>query len=156
MRIIVLEDVPIAAASLVHLIRSECAEAQIRVLDNEFEFNQAHSDFIKQQPNLFVLDMRVRWTSSDLVAAVPPIDYQRTGSWRRAGLRCCRLLLSDERTRDLPIVLTSVLEDREVRAELQGLPPNVDFIEKRRHNDLRIILRKHCQKSRTVSQAIVN
>jgi CheY-like chemotaxis protein len=137
MKVIVLEDDPFAAESIERMIRTECPNAEVLIIGTELEFYRAYEQFAMHKPALVLLDIRVPWTSAELSAIDPPDNYNESGGMRRAGLRCCRLLLSDQRTRDIQVILTSYLEDRDVRHELIGLPQHVSFVDKTRRDDFR-------------------
>jgi CheY-like chemotaxis protein len=119
MHILLLEDSSMQA----ELIHSGLAEAfrsaTITTLGSEAEFRQYLPQLLAAPPDIGVFDVMVRSTDPSPDMLPPPIDVVRDGYFR-AGLRCQRILQCDDRTKNIPIVLFTVLESIDLEHELLG------------------------------------
>lgn len=89
-----------------------------------------------ETPDLFVVDMMLRWTDPrpDLE---PPPDDVFIGGYQEAGLRCVRDILANEHTRLTPIIIHTILTREDINEMLKGstapldtLPPHVKYSHK--------------------------
>jgi hypothetical protein len=55
-----------------------------------------------------------------------PADYDKTGGYRRAGLRCRKKLAEDQRSRSIPAIIYTVLE----REPLGEAIPECEYLQK--------------------------
>ena len=80
-------------------------------------------------PDLVVMDVMLRWASPRPGLPAPPDDVV-AGGYYRAGLRCARLMLGDERLRRVPVVLYTILERNDLERDGQTLPSNATYVGK--------------------------
>jgi hypothetical protein len=85
------------------------------------------------------MDVMLRWSFPSPDSAPPPDDVL-AGGYYRAGLRCASLLLGDERLRDVPVLLYTILERSDLEREGQSLPENTEYLGK--NSDLEVLSRR--------------
>jgi hypothetical protein len=86
-------------------------------------------------PDLVVRDVMLRWAYPRPGLAAPPDDVV-AGGYYRAGLRCARLMLDDERLRRVPVVLYTILERNDLERDGQTLPSNATYVGKNSEPDV--------------------
>jgi CheY-like chemotaxis protein len=99
---------------------------------NEKEFNDRFEELAADRPDVILMDIMLRWANPAPQMEQPPEEVKRDGFYR-AGLRCERMLAGDERTKEIPVIIHSVLslepEDLPKRAGVKFLPKNFDIKE---------------------------
>jgi hypothetical protein len=60
------------------------------------------------------------WTDPSPTIEAPPAEILEQGFYR-AGVRCAKLLAKNEKTKDIPIILYTVLEPADLEEELKEL-----------------------------------
>jgi DNA-binding NarL/FixJ family response regulator len=80
-------------------------------------------------PDVFVIDVMLRWTDPSPNMQEPPQEVKDNGFYR-AGLRCKDKIMKHENTRDIPVILYTVLEELDLEGALQITPPNVRYLRK--------------------------
>ncbi len=82
-------------------------------------------------PDVFIIDMLVRWTDPAPEAEMVPTpdEVQRDGYYR-AGLRCIRRLRAKKETERSPVVLYTVLDRADLEPEGIDAMPNVSILGK--------------------------
>jgi CheY-like chemotaxis protein len=68
-------------------------------------------------PDLFVIDMMLRWADPAPGLQAPPDDVQ-AGGYAQAGLRCVDRILKNMLTSDVPIIIHTILDEQDVAALL--------------------------------------
>lgn len=107
MEIVVVEDDPGVAREIVADVRRWRDDTDVRVITSEYDFRQKLSAWIIRPPNLFVIDVLLRWASP--ARSIPERPPEATDNYR-AGLRCIQLLQQEPKIRDVPIVVHTVLD----------------------------------------------
>lgn len=69
-------------------------------------------------PDLFIVDMMLRWTDPAPNLAEPPDDVQR-GGFVQAGLRCVERILQNPVTAKTPIIINTVLDEEDIAGLMQ-------------------------------------
>jgi CheY-like chemotaxis protein len=129
MRIVVVEDDYLQAESLQRVLRVRWPDADTERIATESDFRNRVHHWQIHPPNLFFIDAMLRWQNPRPELAELPPDVASGGA-RRAGLRCVRLLQSRAETRDIPVIIYTVLDQRDLTADLAGFPPTVFFLQK--------------------------
>lgn len=101
----------------------------VRRISTESEFYENLEKFETSPPDLFVIDVMLRWTDPSPTMQPPPEEVLKDGFYR-AGLRCERKLAEQESTRSIPVILYTVLEDIDLHPELGNLPKHVTYLRK--------------------------
>src|ERR1017187_3901603 len=115
MKILIVEDEKLQAQWLTENLVQAFPGSSIESFGTESTFVSHFEDIAAAPPDVIVMDVMLRWADPTSDLQMPPDEVQHEGLFR-AGLRCKSLLANDERTRDIPVVLHTVLE----RADLQG------------------------------------
>jgi CheY-like chemotaxis protein len=129
MRVIVLEDDSIQADAIRESLEENFAGIAVSLVPTEAQFHETMTEIARNPPDLLILDVMVRWTHPSPEMPPRPPEVVAEG-FRRAGLRCLRLLLAAEETKDIPVILYTVLSRSDLERELLDLPPHVLFLEK--------------------------
>jgi CheY-like chemotaxis protein len=129
MYIIIVDDDHNFVQLLNDRLKDKFKNVKIHRIKTEFEFRSEMNEIVKKPPDLFLIDIMMRWAdpSENMPEASPEV---LEGGYPKAGLRCQRLLTADERTKNIPIILYTILERRDLASELQELPGNVQYLRK--------------------------
>jgi hypothetical protein len=107
----------------------------------EFEWVPCESDFYARlptfessPPDVFVLDVMVKWADPSEEMPVPPKDVREEGYYR-AGVRCRERLSRLPGTAKTPVILYTVLERSDMESAVKGLPSDTEHICKDRGFD---------------------
>jgi hypothetical protein len=129
MNIFSLEDDESFWNLLKETLESEFRNIHLSWIHTESEFYHHIPDFIKAPPDLFLLDVMVKWADSSEKMPAPPEEVARE-KYFRAGLRCRKLLLEHQRTASIPVILYTVLEQVDMDHVTTNLPKNTWFAAK--------------------------
>ncbi len=129
MHITVVEDDHAQSKSISEHLKQAFPNASIELIKTEAEFRRLFESRSHNLPHVIVLDMMLRWTDPGPDMKPPPEEVGREGFYR-AGFRCVRFLKAREKTKDIPVIICSVLERSDLENDLNGLPPGVKFMHK--------------------------
>ena len=129
MRIVIAEDDKYQREQFARILGQVFLEADITLFRTEKEFREGLEKITMETPDIVILDIMLRWTDPSLDGDTMPPDV-KAGKFFGAGFRCQGLLERGDRTRDIPVILYSVLERTDIEGELAGLPTNVRFVPK--------------------------
>lgn len=101
---------------------------RIERIATESEFIDNFESIARNKPDVIILDIMLRWTDPSPDMKLPPPEIAEQGFFR-AGVRCERRLAADPRTRDIPIIVYSILEEKDLKDEIT-LRPEVSYLEK--------------------------
>jgi CheY-like chemotaxis protein len=93
----------------------------------EHEFQRNFESYKENRPDVVIMDVMLPWTEADEDMEPRPPNVIEEGAYR-AGFRCRELLASDEKTKNIPVILYTVLDKNDLESELEGLPENVVFL----------------------------
>lgn len=82
---------------------------EIRRYSTESQFRDHLKDIAERKPDVIVMDVMLRWTDPAPDMKAPPENILREGCYR-AGLRNSKLLAQEEETRNIPVILYTMLE----------------------------------------------
>ena len=136
---VVVEDDHLQTGPLEENLKVAFPGAQVTVLGSEHQFREHLPRLVESPPDLVLMDVMLRWSLPSPNAPEPPADVTE-GGYYRAGLRCANLLLADERSRTVPVVLYTILERSDLERDGQGLPDNSSYVGK--SSDIEVLLRK--------------
>ncbi|MGB8508129.1 MAG: hypothetical protein WCD76_06980 [Pyrinomonadaceae bacterium] len=117
LNILVVEDDDIQAKQILGQLRKQFPRDHVSAISTEHQFRAALPNIADRPPDVVVMDVMLRWT--DPSRNMPPRDedVRREGP-NRAGFRCKNLLAAGERTRNVPVILYTVLEREDISHEL--------------------------------------
>jgi hypothetical protein len=93
-RIVLLEDDYLWVQDTISLLRKDLRQTEFVTIRTEYEFRTRIKELIAWKPDLFILDMMVRWTDPRPKMPMPPKEIGDEGHYK-AGLRCARLLRAE-------------------------------------------------------------
>jgi CheY-like chemotaxis protein len=104
------------------------SESRIERIATEWEFIEKFESIAREKPDVILLDVMLRWTDPGPDMTLPPADIAEEGFFR-AGARCEQRLAVDPRTRDIPVIVYSILEKEDFEDEIRPRP-EVHYLEK--------------------------
>jgi DNA-binding NarL/FixJ family response regulator len=87
-------------------------------LETESDFRVAWDDIAANPPRAAVIDVMLKW---DILRREKRVRPPEAANMYLAGVRCAEMLLTDARTKDVPIVLFSVRDRADLATELDCL-----------------------------------
>lgn len=132
MTILVVEDDHLQLRWVVSELQQEFPNAEINEIRTEYEFNTKLTKIAKSQPDIILMDIMLPWTEPSPEMPEAPYEVEEQGFYR-AGFRCQKLLNENEKTRDIPILLYTVLSKDDLKTEIDSLSPNVMHLQKSGH-----------------------
>jgi CheY-like chemotaxis protein len=131
MYIVVVEDDKLQYEWLDPLLRQSKTLNVTRLerIKTEKEFYDKFEEIASDPPDVILLDIMLRWADPAPDFTPPPPEIDRDAGFFRAGLRCEQKLAADDRTKNIPIIIYSVLESEDLGRDRPDRP-NVKFLEK--------------------------
>jgi DNA-binding NarL/FixJ family response regulator len=127
-RILLIEDDPLQARETVaHL--EEAFTGPIRVLTTESELVQKLPAIAQDPPDVFVIDVNLRWANPS-PEILPPSEIVLEEGKQFAGFRCCELLAECRETRHIPVIIYSIFDRSHYEHRLRNLSEWVVYIPK--------------------------
>jgi len=106
---------------------------QVEVISTEQDFRTRGASIAKTPPDVVLMDIMLRWADPSNEMIPPPPCH---GTFHRAGLRCLQMLRNDPRTRDVPVILYSVLDESDIARDMQELGLTARHVEKSIHPEI--------------------
>lgn len=98
-------------------------------ISTESDFYLWLDGFADESPKLFIIDVMLRWTDPAPTMKKPPPEVKKNGFYR-AGLRCQQRIAENDRLRDIPVILYTVLEELDLEGQLPTKPSHVIYLRK--------------------------
>ena len=124
---VVVEDDHLQEGPVAEHLVAEFPDATVEPIATEERFRAGLAGMRTQVPDLVVMDVMLRWTFPRPDQPAMPADVA-TGGYYRAGLRCARLMLDDDRLCRVPVVLYTILERTDLERDGQTLPANARYL----------------------------
>ena len=118
-KILIVEDDYLFAEDMRQDILSnpKFADAEIDMVCTEQEFRENFLKITLAQYDLIILDVMIRWVEPS--PEPKPIDDDvLADGYFRAGIRCLKKLRTVDATKEIPVVIHSNLDDKEIRDEM--------------------------------------
>src|SRR4051812_36572572 len=128
-RILLVEDDLVQAEFMRTYLEDLLPGCTVQHVATELAFRELFPSLQSSPPDLVVVDMMIRWSTPSSQVQPLPGDVARDGQYR-AGRRCQELLASETATRDVPVVIYSVLERLDAIPGNEQQPYNVVFLQK--------------------------
>ena len=104
------------------------SESRIERIATELEFIEKLESLATEKPDVILLDIMLRWTDPHPDMTLPP-PHIAEASFFRAGVRCEQRLAADSRTRNIPVIVYSILDKKDFDGEISERP-EVHYLEK--------------------------
>jgi CheY-like chemotaxis protein len=134
-RFVVVEDDHLQEGPLADNLAGLFPDATVEALATEEQFRSHLPRMREAPPDLVVMDVMLRWAFPRPNLPSPPDDVL-AGGYYRAGLRCARLMLADNRLKRVPVVLYTILERSDLERDGVSLPSNATYIGKKSEPDV--------------------
>jgi CheY-like chemotaxis protein len=128
MRVVIVEDDYQQAELVTSWLRKAWPRIEVERIETELEFRKRLPALSARPPNVFIIDVMLRWADPSPDMEEPPSEILNEGFYR-AGLRCVKLLRQDAGTSRVPVILQSALSASALTGLLEA-SPDVVFIEK--------------------------
>ena len=128
MHILIIEDDYLQADLIEEALRQEpvISLATIERISTESQFHAEFERIAKNPPDVIIMDVMLRWADPSPNMEQPSAEIIKEGIGR-AGLRNEKLLNQDPRTRGIPVIIYTILED--IDLEMTGRP-RVNYLAK--------------------------
>jgi CheY-like chemotaxis protein len=134
MRIVILEDDHLQEDLLTGRLEQAFPGARVDTVATEQEFRDRLDDFRRDRPDIFVMDVMLRWTFPSPRSAAPPPEVE-AGGYQRAGFRCAELVFRDPGLRDVPVVYYTILEGLDLDEDIRRLSGVPAYVRKSKDHD---------------------
>jgi CheY-like chemotaxis protein len=127
--ILLVEDDALFADSLKEELVKAFQGVTVETIPTESRFRQSLPDIERSPPSVIVIDVMLRWDDPRPDMPAPPSDVEEEGFYT-AGLRCQTLLASNSRTKQIPVILYTILDPGDVERAAGGPLPGVRVLKK--------------------------
>jgi CheY-like chemotaxis protein len=132
--IVVLEDDHLQEDLLKDQLQRAFPAARIDTLVTEQEFRERLADYRRDQPDVFVMDVMLRWAFPSPHATAPPAEVD-SGGYQRAGFRCAELIFQDRDLRHIPVIYYTILEGGDLEPDARRLSGNTTHVRKSKDHE---------------------
>ena len=129
MYIILVEDDYLQAEWVESCLDEAFEDVRVERISTESNFYSWLQGDLYARPAVFIIDVMLRWADPSSEMAEMPPSVKENGFYR-AGVRCQKEIAKDERLRDVPVILYTVLEDLDLEEVLRQKYPNVAYLRK--------------------------
>lgn len=129
MKILLVEDDYIQSELICEALEQAFPSDAIELIRTEHEFRSRLAEIEAGPPDIIILDIMLRWTLPSRDMPELPQDVRDEGLYR-AGFRCRNLLAERARTRDIPVILYTVMEASDISDDLEDIAPGTVYLRK--------------------------
>lgn len=129
MKILLVEDDYIQSDLICEALEQAFPSDVVELIRTEHEFRSRLVDIKARPPDIIILDIMLRWTLPSRDMPELPQDVREEGLYR-AGFRCKKLLSEHARTRDIPVILYTVMEVSDIAEDLQDIASGAVYLRK--------------------------
>jgi CheY-like chemotaxis protein len=127
--IVVVEDDYLQRDWISSLLQREFPRMNPELVRSESEFRQRLDHWRTDPPAVFVIDVMLCWAQPSRNIPDPPEEVIQDGFYT-AGLRCQALLGANERLRNIPVLLYTILDRGDLEKGMERWPAGVAHIKK--------------------------
>jgi CheY-like chemotaxis protein len=128
MNILLVEDDAEQIAWLIATLESYFCSLNLTVFKTEHQFRSELDSLLRQnRPDIMLIDAMLPWTNPAPDMPPRPSEVQSHG-FLYAGVRCQRL--ASAKAPDIPTIIYSILERKDLRDSLRDAPSNVKYVRK--------------------------
>src|SRR5437764_1140450 len=129
MYIVLVEDDHLQAEWVESRLKATIPDVKVKKISTESEFYSQLDEIADARPDVFIIDVMLRWADPSPTMQDPPNEVLENGFYR-AGLRCKEKIMEHEKARGIPIILYTVLEELDLESALRNKPSNVAYLRK--------------------------
>jgi DNA-binding NarL/FixJ family response regulator len=100
---------------------------EVQWLETESDFYAEWPDIAAAPPRAAVIDVMLKW---DILRRDKRVRPPYAANMYHGGIRCAQKLSEDPRTKDVPIILFSVIDRADLAEAIQRMPGNVTYLQK--------------------------
>ena len=139
---VVVEEVYSEAEEIIQALKKNFPKRKVRLIEHEAGFRANLDRLAAEPPALIVLDVMLRWEKTRPNRTPRPVDVAAEG-YRRAGIRCQRLLAARPETEHVPVILFTQLQEEDLKDSLTSAPNHIRYLAKGQGVEALIKLAKH-------------
>jgi len=128
MYIVLVEDDHLQAEWVESCLKEAFGDLKIDKVTTESEFYSWLEEVEDERPDVFIVDVMLRWADPGPDMPEPPLEVKKNGFYR-AGRRCQESIAGNQKLSHIPIILYTVLEELDLEA-LDDKQPNVFYLRK--------------------------
>lgn len=115
MKVLLVEDDYVQEDTITEALERAFTGIKVDKIRTEAEFHEGIDRIARKPPDVVIMDVMLRWTDPAPDMPIPPAVVQKDG-YHRAGLRCADMLSERDATKNVPVILFTVLrrEDLEL------------------------------------------
>jgi CheY-like chemotaxis protein len=117
MFILVVEDDYLQAEWICKKLK-QVLHCEVQRLSTESQFRKQLHEIEEHRPDIVIMDVMLPWTDPSPNIEPPPPEVIKEGFYR-AGVRCTQLLIANEKTKSIPVILYTVLERADLEDQLK-------------------------------------
>jgi DNA-binding response OmpR family regulator len=129
MYVLLIEDDHLQSEWLAGNLELAFGKVRFERIPTEQEFYSRIPELISDPPDIIIIDVMLRWADPSRNMSPPP-QKVKNGGYYRAGLRCQEELARLEETRNIPVVLYTVLERIDLEPQIDALEEKVTYLRK--------------------------
>lgn len=134
MYILVVEDDYLQANLICEKLAS-VFHCEVKRISTERDFRLNLPKLENNLPSIIIMDVMLRWTDPSSKIERPPREV-RTEGFYRAGIRCTRLLAEWDITKEVPVILYTILERTDLEKQLAELSSSINIVHLRKESDV--------------------
>lgn len=120
-KVVLVEDDPLQAELFGDVLTRGLLGVRVERIPTESAFRESLGQLATEPPNLFVMDMLIRWADPAPQMPIPPEDVKREGFFS-AGARCLELIRKLPTLSNVPVIIFSILDEDDARRIIEGRP----------------------------------
>jgi CheY-like chemotaxis protein len=133
MYILVVEDDYLQADWICKRLK-RALHSEVHRISTESQFRKQLKQIEDKRPDVVVMDVMLPWTDPSPNIEPPPPEVLEQGFYR-AGVRCTKLLAENKKTKDIPVILYTVLERADLEDQLKEFSPGAKVAHLRKDSD---------------------
>lgn len=122
MNIIIVENDYLQYDWMKDIFRRYFPDYRITQIKTELEFCNQLEKIAAKPPDVIIMDVMLQWTTPSENVETPPDEVIEAGH-HTAGLRCEERLRGNRRTKSIPVILYTVLEQSDLERRFGGTIP---------------------------------
>ncbi len=122
MDVLIVENDHLQHEWMIEALRRRFPRSGITLIKTELEFCNRLEELAANPPDVIIMDVMLQWTTPSEHMKKPPREVIE-GSHHMAGLRCEERLRKLEGTKNVPVILYTVLEQADLEHRFGGVIP---------------------------------
>lgn len=118
MKVLIVEDQKNQFEFLRNTLLKDNDSLEIDRIVTEHSFESEFENIASHPPDIIIMDVMFRWEDTERNKSTMSDEVKKQGKYR-AGVRCIRVLSEDKRTKNIPIIIYSILDKSDLQKEIE-------------------------------------